>query len=83
MIVSSTEFKTNLGKYLDMLDTDDIIITRNGRRFAKLIREEDDKLSNIRSLFGVLKDSPYAKMSDAQIREVIHEGRAARHERLD
>ncbi|MDR0288128.1 MAG: type II toxin-antitoxin system Phd/YefM family antitoxin [Clostridiales bacterium] len=83
MIITSTELKTNLGKYLDMLETDDIIITRNGRKFAKLTREEDNALTDIRSLFGILKNSPYAKMNDDQIKEAIHEGRAAQHERLD
>jgi len=80
MFVTSTEFKTNLGKYLDLLDTEEIIITRNGRRIAKLIKDEDDALFDIRSLFGILKDSPYAKMSDAQIKEAIREERLEHHE---
>lgn len=36
MIVHSTDFKTNLGKYLDMLKEEDIYILRNGRPVGKL-----------------------------------------------
>ncbi len=36
MIVHSTDFKTNLGKYLDMLEKEDIYILRNGQPVGKL-----------------------------------------------
>ncbi len=36
MIVHSTDFKTNLGKYLDMLEEEDIYILRNGQPVGKL-----------------------------------------------
>lgn len=36
MIVHSTDFKTNLGKYLDMLKKEDIFILRNGKPVAVL-----------------------------------------------
>lgn len=83
MIVASTELKTNLGKYLDLLDTEEIIITRNGRKYAKLIREEDDSLSEIRSLFGILADTKFSNMSDEDITNVIREERGIRYERVD
>ena len=54
MVVTATDLKTNLGKYLDLLDTNDIIITRNGRRVARLIRDEEDVLAEVQSLFGIL-----------------------------
>ena len=57
MVVTATDLKTNLGKYLDLLDTEDIIITRNGRRIAKLIRDEEDVLAEVQSLFGILASS--------------------------
>ena len=54
MVVTATDLKTNLGKYLDLLDTEDIIITRNGRRIAKMIRDEEDVLAEVQSLYGIL-----------------------------
>lgn len=45
MIVSSTEVQNNFGKYLKMVeDEEDIIITKNGKKVARLIayREGDD-----------------------------------------
>ena len=83
MVVSATELKTNLGKYLDLLDTEDIIITRNGRKIAKLLKEEDDTLSEIRSLFGILAETELAGMTDDEIQGVIREERGKRYDRVD
>ena len=38
MVVSATEFKVNFGKYLSMLATEDIFITKNGKKIAKVWR---------------------------------------------
>ena len=83
MQVSSTELKTNLGKYLDLLATEDIIITRNGRKIAKLMKEEDETLSEVRSLFGILADSELSRLTDDEIKGVIHEERSKRYDRAD
>jgi len=53
MIITSTEFKTNMGKYLDLIDQEEIIITRNGKRVAKLV-DASDKSDLIKSLKGIL-----------------------------
>lgn len=37
MIVKSTDFKTNLGKYLDQVEKEDIFILRNGKPIAKMV----------------------------------------------
>ena len=53
MIVTATEFKTNFGKYLDMLTKEDIFITRNGKTIAKVINPQ---VSAVDSLRGMLKN---------------------------
>lgn len=55
MIVTATEFKTNFGKYLDMLTKEDIFITRNGKTIAKVINPQ---VSAVDSLRGMLKNAP-------------------------
>ena len=55
MIVTATEFKTNFGKYLDMLTKEDIFITRNGKTIAKVINPQ---VSAVDSLRGMLKNLP-------------------------
>jgi len=37
MEITATEFKTNLGKYLDASNDEDIIITKNGKTIARLV----------------------------------------------
>ena len=55
MIVTATEFKTNFGKYLDMIAKEDIFITRNGKTIAKVVNPQ---ISAVDSLRGMLKDIP-------------------------
>lgn len=70
MIITATEFKTNLGRYLELVEQEDIVITRNGKRIAKLIDANQDKTEIVRSLRGILP-------SDTTLEEA-KEGRLAR-----
>ena len=78
MMVPSTEFKTNLGKYLDLIAIEEVVIMRNGRKIAKLVPEEDNALSALRSLRGVIARSELSKADDVQIREIITDERSSR-----
>ena len=55
MVVTATEFKTNFGKYLEMITKEDIFITRNGKTVAKVINPQ---ISAVDSLRGILKNVP-------------------------
>jgi len=57
MFVTATEFKSNIGRYLTMANTEDIVITRNGKSVAKLTHARDVKLLTLRSMRGILKGS--------------------------
>ena len=76
MLVSATEFKSNIGKYLSLVATEDIFITRNGKNIAKLSSTKQDKAALAKSLFGIAKGS---EMTLAQAREE----RRRRHETAD
>ena len=52
MIVTATEFKTNLGKYLEMATSQDIFITKNGKSIARLTSPAVDKLALLDDLVG-------------------------------
>ncbi|MGQ9558075.1 MAG: type II toxin-antitoxin system Phd/YefM family antitoxin [Desulfurispora sp.] len=75
MIISSSEFKTNMGRYLSLVDKEDIIITRNGKRVARLIAEKEDKVALAKSLIGVLPGTV--------TREEAKEEKFKRYENLD
>lgn len=55
MIVTATEFKTNFGKYIDLIAKEDIFITRNGKTVAKVVSTQ---ISAVDSLRGILKEAP-------------------------
>lgn len=54
MTVTATEFKVNLGKYLLLAKTQDIYISKNGKKIAKLTTPDFDKLNVLDSLVGII-----------------------------
>lgn len=62
MVVTATEFKTNFGKYLDMLHSEDIFITRNGKTIAKVVNPNVSAVDSISGLLaGKLPENSDAK----------------------
>ena len=58
MFITATEFKNNLGKYLELVRKDDsIIITKNGDPIAKVIPFVQDKKLALDSLAGLVSES--------------------------
>ena len=51
MVVTATEFKVNFGKYLGLLATEDIFITKNGKTVAKV---SNPNVSAVDALSGIL-----------------------------
>ena len=54
MIIPATEFKANLDHYLELVTKEDIVITRNGKRIAKLTDIANDRTDILQSLTGIL-----------------------------
>lgn len=52
MIVTATEFKTNFGKYLELISKEDIFITKNGKPIARMT---DPNISAVDTLSGILE----------------------------
>lgn len=62
MVVTATEFKVNFGKYLGLLATEDIFITKNGKTVAKVSNPNVSAVDAISGLLaGKLPDSYDAK----------------------
>ena len=72
MVVTATEFKTNLGKYLELVAQEDVFITRNGKTIAKVINPQ---ISAVDSLRGLLKNAP----SDLDL-DSVREERLSKYE---
>ena len=72
MIVTATELKSNLGKYLELAARQDIFITRNGRNIARLTSPAIDKLAVLDNLVGIIP------AQDAAAEEASREERLAR-----
>ena len=72
MIVTATEFKTHLGKYLEMAMKQDIFITKNGKSIARLTSPTVNKLAVLDSLVGIVSED------SAMDEEAIRKERLAR-----
>lgn len=63
MLVTETELKNYLEKYLELSETEDVLITQNGRVIAKLTNPYQDRGQTAKSLFGILP-------ADADIQQI-------------
>ena len=63
MHVALSELKVNVGKYVDLAETEDVIITKYGKPAAKIIRYDKEpwylkiipeKVISVEELFGTL-----------------------------
>lgn len=54
MSITTTEFKTDIGKYLQLAEKEDIYITHNGQITAKLSNPDEDRIKMAESLLGVI-----------------------------
>ena len=72
MIITATELKTNLGKYLMLATKEDVLITKNGRGIVKLVSVQSQEKPTLRSLRGILQ-------GESHTRESIREERLAKY----
>ena len=63
MQVALSDLKVNVGKYIDLADAEDVVITKYGKPAAKIIRFDKEpwylkrvpeKVTNVEQLFGTL-----------------------------
>ncbi len=66
MQVTATEFKLNLGKYLELVLTEDIWVTKNGKTVAKLI---NPNVSSVDAISGILAGKVSADLDRQSLRE--------------
>ena len=64
--VTATEFKLNLGHYLDQVSKEDIWITRNGKTVAKMI---NPNVSSVDSISGILKGKVSEEIDHHSLKE--------------
>ena len=67
MTITATEFKMNLGKYLDMIKDEDIFITKNGKTIAKLTNPH---VSAVDCLSGLLAEHVSSDLNEDMIKEI-------------
>lgn len=63
MQISLSDLKVNVGKYVDLAKTEEVVITKYGKPTAKIIRYDrepwytkqiPDKITSVEQLFGTL-----------------------------
>ena len=56
--ITATEFKANIGHYLNVVSENDVFITKNGKLVAKLSKPIQDNQAILDSLVGVTAQNP-------------------------
>ncbi|MCL2197899.1 MAG: type II toxin-antitoxin system prevent-host-death family antitoxin [Defluviitaleaceae bacterium] len=63
MMVALSDLKVNVGKYVDIAETEDVVITKHGKPAAKIIgfnkepwfaKQIPEKITSVEQLFGTL-----------------------------
>lgn len=54
MVITATELKNNLGHYLELAGTEEILIKKNGHPVARLTGAEPNRVERMQALFGIL-----------------------------
>ena len=76
MVITATELKSSIGKYLSLVEDQDVYITKNGKTVAILTNTKQNKVEAAKALFGIIKN-------DSESLEQIREERLARYESSD
>ena len=70
MQISLSELKVNVGKYVNMAEEQEIFITRNGKRIAKLVGMRMEKAEAAHALIGSIKsDADYDEIRESRLSE--------------
>jgi len=70
--VTATNFKTNFGKYLDLVGNEEIYITKNGINVAILVSPKPPP-SVVDEMIGVIPDDNYTVKHARRERRLAHE----------
>jgi prevent-host-death family protein len=79
MVVTATQFKANIGHYLDTISENDVYITKNGKMVAKLIDPMKDKMSILNSLVGITAGNPVS-LEEAKTERILKRAKITREE---
>ncbi len=72
MHISVAEFKSGIDRYLELVDDEEIVITKDGIMIARLTQPPRDKLAILESLSGILPQTATVEEARAE--------RLAKHE---
>lgn len=56
-IITATELRNNLGKYIKLSQIEDIYITKNGKPYSKLTNALDNDIDDLLALGGIFENS--------------------------
>lgn len=72
MIVTATEFKLNMGKYLEMVQQEDITITKNGKKVGVLVNPGVNTVRNLRGIIQLpeeVREKGYRELKSMRVEE--------------
>ena len=71
MVVTATQFKSNIGHYLDIVaEKKEVYITKNGKMAARLSDPMQEKMSILNSLAGILPPN-HISLEDAKMERIL------------
>lgn len=70
--ITATELKNNLGKYLDLMSSEEIAITKNGKYIGSLMPPKNEKLDIFfKEISGLISEESAKKSNDPRIQHIL------------
>ena len=71
-LISMTELKNDLRKYTETAQTEDVIITKNGKPYVKITAYGNSRMDALRRLAGSIRlDKTYEEIMDEKYEEML------------
>jgi prevent-host-death family protein len=69
--VSVSELKANAGRYVEVAQEEDVLITKNGKLVAKLVTAKPDKVAAAKELFSLLPKDVEVDLGKAREERIL------------
>ena len=79
MATSTTDFRANINKYINLAEKSDVFVERNGKNIAVASNPYKDKRSILDSILGVLPEGAAEKFDEVRLDRIMRKWKGDRN----
>ena len=71
MVISTTNFRANINKYINLSEKEDVFVKKNGKNIAVASNPYKDKRAILDSILGVLPEGAAQELNDIRLERIM------------